>query len=52
MILLEQENLPSSLAGLLTEEQRQSIGEAPREKRLEVLALALARPEPSRRRPA
>src|SRR5688572_4983040 len=45
MTVLEQETVPASLAGLLTEEQRQSIIEAPREKRLEVLASALARPE-------
>jgi type II secretory ATPase GspE/PulE/Tfp pilus assembly ATPase PilB-like protein len=46
MTVLEQETLPASLAGLLTDEQRQSIIEAPREKRLEALAAALARPEP------
>ena len=46
MPALEQETLPASLAGLLTEEQRQSVVEAAREKRLEALALALARPEP------
>jgi general secretion pathway protein E len=45
MIVLEQDAVPASLAGLLTEEQRQSIIEAPREKRLEVLSAALARPE-------
>src|SRR5688572_32888983 len=45
MTVLEQETVPASLAGLLTVEQRQSISEAPREKRLEVLASALARPE-------
>src|SRR5688572_8732388 len=45
MTVLEQETLPASLAGLLTEEQRQSIIEAPREKRLEALAAALSRPE-------
>jgi type II secretory ATPase GspE/PulE/Tfp pilus assembly ATPase PilB-like protein len=46
MTVLEQETLPASLAGLLTDEQRQAIIEAPREKRLETLAAALARPEP------
>ena len=42
---LETESLPSSLASQLTEEQRQAIAEAPREKRLEALAGALGRPE-------
>jgi hypothetical protein len=42
----EAESLPPALAGALTEEQRQAVFEAPREKRLEVLAGALARPEP------
>jgi type II secretory ATPase GspE/PulE/Tfp pilus assembly ATPase PilB-like protein len=46
MTVLDQETLPASLAGLLTDEQRQTIIEAPREKRLETLAAALARPEP------
>src|SRR5262245_21758692 len=46
MTVLEQETLPASLAGLLTDEQRQTIAEAPREKRLETLAVTLARPEP------
>ncbi|MEX2044821.1 MAG: GspE/PulE family protein, partial [Opitutus sp.] len=45
MITLETDALPSPLATLLTDEQRQAIFEAPREKRLEVLAAALARPE-------
>jgi len=45
MNLLAQETLPAALAGLLTDEQRQAVMEAPREKRLEVLAAALARPE-------
>jgi general secretion pathway protein E len=46
MTLLEQETLPASLATLLTDEQRQAIIEAPREKRLETLAASLGRPEP------
>jgi len=45
MTVLETETLPPSLASLLTEEQRQAVAEAPREKRLEVLAGALGRPE-------
>src|SRR5688572_32534158 len=45
MTTLESESLPASLAGLLTEEQRQTVLESPREKRLEALAAALARPE-------
>ncbi len=45
MTLLEQETLPAAIAGLLTDEQRQAIIEAPREKRLETLAAALGRPE-------
>ena len=40
------EALPPALAGALTEEQRQAVLEAPREKRLEALAAALGRPEP------
>ena len=46
MTTLDQETLPSSLAVLLTDEQRQAVIEAPREKRLETLAASLARPEP------
>jgi general secretion pathway protein E len=46
MTVIEQETLPASLANLLTEEQRQAIVEAPREKRLETLASSLGRPEP------
>ncbi|MBI4622195.1 MAG: type II/IV secretion system protein [Verrucomicrobia bacterium] len=46
MTVLDQEVLPASLASVLTDEQRQGVIEALREKRLEVLALALARPEP------
>ena len=46
MTTLDQETLPASLAALLTDEQRQAILEAPREKRLETLAGALAHPEP------
>lgn len=45
MTLLEQETLPAALAGTLTDEQRQAVIETPREKRLEVLARALAQPE-------
>src|SRR5438128_7576232 len=45
MTTLETETLPPSLAGALTDEQRQAVAEAPREKKLEVLAAALARPE-------
>jgi general secretion pathway protein E len=40
------EFLPSSLAQRLTDEQRQAVAEAPREKRLEVLTAALATTEP------
>ena len=46
MLTTELDTLPAALAGLLSEEQRQSVFEAPREKRLEVLAAALRRPEP------
>lgn len=46
MTVLDQESLPAALASVLTEEQRQAIAEAPREKRLETLAAALTRPEP------
>ena len=46
MNVLSQELLPASLATLLSDEQRQAIAEAPREKRLEALASALSRPEP------
>ena len=42
----DQELLPASLAERLTDEQRQAVAEAPREKRLEALAVALGRPEP------
>jgi type II secretory ATPase GspE/PulE/Tfp pilus assembly ATPase PilB-like protein len=46
MTALAQETLlPDALAARLTAEQRQAIVEAPREKRLETLAAALARPE-------
>ncbi len=45
MTILDNEVLPPSLAGLLTDEQRQAVMEAPREKRLEALAAALSRPE-------
>ncbi|HVS52672.1 MAG TPA: GspE/PulE family protein [Opitutaceae bacterium] len=46
MTTLDHELLPASLASLLTDEQRQAVAEAPREKRLDALAVALARPEP------
>ena len=45
MTLLDQETLPAAIAGALTDEQRQSVLEASREKRLETLAAALGRPE-------
>ncbi len=45
MIVAETESLPATLAAQLTDEQRQAIAEAPREKRLEALAHALVRPE-------
>jgi general secretion pathway protein E len=45
MTVLELETLPEALATLLTDEQRQAIIEAPREKRLETLSAALGRPE-------
>src|SRR5581483_9714024 len=45
MTTLETEALPAALATLLTDEQRQAVAEAPREKRLETLAGALVRPE-------
>src|SRR3954471_14087808 len=45
MTIFETETLPPALAGALTDEQRQAVIEAPREKRLEVLAQALGRPE-------
>ncbi len=46
MNVLEPDTLPAALAAGLTDEQRQAIAEAPREKRLAALAAALARPEP------
>ena len=45
MTVLEQENLPAALVGSLTDEQRQAVSEATREKKLETLAAALARPD-------
>ncbi len=45
MTVLAQDTLPAALAGLLTEEQQQAVNEAPREKKLETLAAALARPD-------
>jgi type II secretory ATPase GspE/PulE/Tfp pilus assembly ATPase PilB-like protein len=46
MTVLDQGTLPAELAGPLSDEQRQAVAEAPREKRLETLAAALGRPEP------
>ncbi len=46
MTALVTDTLPASLAGRLTDEQRQALAEAPREKRLEVLTAALGVPEP------
>ena len=43
---VDPEVLPPALAGTLSDEQRQAVLEAPREKRLEALASALGRPEP------
>ena len=46
MTALDQvQQLPAALASRLSEEQRQAVIEAPREKRLEALAAGLARPE-------
>ncbi len=45
MTVLVSENLPAALSASLSDEQRQAISEAPREKRLETLAAALSRPE-------
>ncbi len=45
MTVLAQETLPASLAAALSDEQRQAVAEAAREKRLETLAAALGRPE-------
>ncbi len=45
MTVLVSDNLPAALSASLTDEQRQAIAEAPREKRLEALASALSRPE-------
>ena len=46
MIATAPASLPESLAARLTEEQRQAVAEAPREKRLAVLATALRLAEP------
>ncbi len=46
MSLLVSDPLPAALAGLLSDEQRQTLAEAPREKKLAALAAALGRPEP------
>ncbi len=46
MIAPVTDSLPAALAERLTEEQRQAVAEAPREKRLETLTTALGLPEP------
>jgi general secretion pathway protein E len=46
MFALLTDQLPTSLTDRLTEAQRQAVAEAPREKRLEVLATSLALAEP------
>ncbi len=46
MTVSVQENLPASLDTLLTDEQRQAVAEAPREKKLDTLARLLGKPEP------
>ncbi len=46
MTVLDQAPLPADLAGRLSDEQRQAVLEATREKRLSVLAAGLGRPEP------
>src|SRR5437867_2671188 len=46
MFALSTDLLPASLASRLDDEQRQAVAEAPREKRLDVLATALGVPEP------
>ncbi|HWA07858.1 MAG TPA: GspE/PulE family protein [Opitutaceae bacterium] len=46
MPALVTDSLPAAVAGRLTDEQRQALAEAPREKRLEVLNAALGLPEP------
>jgi len=45
MTVLEQDILPADIAGMLTDEQRQALSEAPREKKIETLAAALSRPD-------
>ncbi len=45
MVAVAHEILPPALGDKLTDEQRQTLAEAPREKRLETLASALGRPE-------
>ena len=45
-VAVDGDTLPAAVAGALDEERRQVVMEAPREKRLEALAAALARPEP------
>ena len=46
MTTVAAETLPDAVAAALSDEQRQSVLESPREKRVEVLASALGRPEP------
>ncbi len=46
MTVQDQDILPAELATLLTDEQRQTLNEATREKKLETLATLLGRPEP------
>ena len=45
MLLSDSEILPPSLTASLTDEQRQTLLEAPREKRLEVFTSAIGLPE-------
>jgi type II secretory ATPase GspE/PulE/Tfp pilus assembly ATPase PilB-like protein len=45
MPALATDTLPAAIAGRLTDEQRQAVAEASREKRLEVLTAALGQPE-------
>ena len=46
MTELATDSLPASLGERLTDEQRQAVAEAPRDKRLEALTVALGLPEP------
>lgn len=47
MTLLATDSLPSAIAGRLTDEQRQTVLEAPRRQRVAALAAALQQPEPT-----